>query len=173
MITNCAKSVESYFRRLVEADACMLLTEDEDGVNSGVMFIRNCVKTKALIELIWLYDADVGNNTWEQFSLRFSIDNFPEVRRQILVEFNPKEFNSFPLEREIVFQRRRRSVGRGGRFICHFSGIREPHLSRYIERYARALKIDDAVATPPSRIRSSLFGRLRSSAFRLLHCLPV
>ena len=119
------------------------------------MFIRNCVEAKALMELIWLYDADVDNNTWEQFSLRYLVDNFPEVRRQILVESNPKEFNSFPLERGIFYPTVAAHCWSRGDFICHFSGIREPYLQSYIERYSRALSAYEGCAYIPALKRVS------------------
>lgn len=144
MVTNYASDFSDAIRRLNDTETCICITEDEGGLNSGVMIIRNSQETLALLQLIWLYDADLENPTWEQNALKFLAENYPEVRRHILIEANPRAFNSFPIERRIFHDTQLRNLWSSGDFICHFSGIRKPHLESFIKRYARALNLFDA-----------------------------
>ncbi len=157
MITNLAKSFESEIERLADTGAGILLCEDEEGVNTGVMVIRNCPEAAVLMDLIWSYDADLENSTWEQNSLNFLFDNFLEVRNHILVEDNPKSLHSFPLERSLTFESRPQNIWSRGDRVCHFSGIRQPHLQSFINRYARSL----GVAEPSQKTNAASARPLR------------
>jgi hypothetical protein len=150
MVTNYERAIESYFKILEDNDACILLTEDDGGINTGVMFVRNCIETLALLDLIWMYDADVTNPTWEQFALKMIMEDFPEVCSRLLVDPDQRNFNSFPVERSLFHATSPQAIWSLGDFICHFSGIRQPHLSSFIERYARSLGTPPTIITAPS-----------------------
>ncbi len=141
LITNEHYDTRADFNSLEQKGASLLLTEDEAGLNSGVMFIRNCLKAQALFELLWMYDADVHNGTWEQAALKSIVNQFPQVRSEILIEADAKKFNSFPVERNLFHGTHIRQVWTKGDFVCHFSGIRMPHLEAFITRYVNALAI--------------------------------
>ena len=115
------------------------LTEDEDGINSGVMFIEDGPHLRRLLDLTWLYDADVSNGTWEQYALKTLMDMSDAVARHVTIEPDPRRFNSFPLERNHFHRTMERDIWRPGDFICHFSGIRPPELERLIRQYAATI----------------------------------
>lgn len=53
------------------------------------MFVANTPAALRLLDLIWLFDADVNHNTWEQNAIKCVTDRSPDVRRQILFEQRP------------------------------------------------------------------------------------
>lgn len=149
MITNLDQDIWEYVNALKASNKTLLITEDETGVNSGVMFFANTFFSRCILELIWLYDADIKNGTWEQNSLRFLINHFPAIADQTLIELDRKKFNSFPPERNLFQPSDEKNLWSRGDFICHFSGIRQPDLERYIRDYslaviARNRKFEDA-----------------------------
>ncbi len=138
LITNPDRKVEPLLARLEAAQASVLLTEDDGGANAGVMFVRNCDEARDLFELVWLYDVDVREGTWEQFALHGLMNHFPEARQQILIEPDPKLFNSFPVERRQFEPTGEGNIWSKGDFVCHFSCVRQPHLQSLIAKYADA-----------------------------------
>jgi hypothetical protein len=138
MITNTEISLDAYFAKF-EHEADIFLTEDEGGINSGLMFAVNTVGARRIFELIWLYDADLDHDNWEQNAFKIIMNDFSEVRRKVLIEPRPKSFNSFPLERRLFHKTRDENIWTAGDFICHFSGIRSPELERYVRDYAKGL----------------------------------
>lgn len=140
MVTNLNFSIEDMFAKLAETKCPILVTEDEDGINSGVMFIQNISAAYRLLDLIWLNDSDIQNGTWEQNSLKVLMDASNEIRSLVAIEDDPKRINSFPVERRLFHPTREQQIWSYGDFICHFSGLRTPHLERYIENYATSLR---------------------------------
>lgn len=140
MVTNQAFDIDNLFVRLEGTQRPILVTEDEDGVNTGVMFIQNIDAAFRLLDLIWLNDTDIENGTWEQQSLNFLMGISNSVKSSILIEPNQKQINSFPVERRLFFVTHDNQIWSSGDFICHFSGIRSPYLQRYISDYSTALR---------------------------------
>ena len=136
MITNKNFDVLRLFSRLENETKSILLTEDESGVNAGVMFIRNAEAALRVFDLIWLNNTDVDHPLLEQNSLAVLLDDSNEISSTFLFEGDPKTFNSFPVERGQFHLTQPRQIWSQGDFICHFSGIRTPHLERYIADYA-------------------------------------
>lgn len=139
MITNTNIDIKKYFLLMEKENKCILLTEDEHGPNCGVMFVRNSEISKRILELIWLYDLDVHNGVWEQHAFKRLIDEYQCIDKQIMIDLNPRNFNSFPAERNLFHRGGHEQIWSRGDFICHFAGIREPYLQSFVERYERAL----------------------------------
>jgi hypothetical protein len=151
MITNSDSDIDSLFSQLEDEQRSILLTEDEAGINCGVMFIRNTDAALRLFDLVWLNDTDINHPLFEQNALQILISLSNEVSSTVLVERDPKRFNSFPIERSLFFPSRPRQTWSHGDFVCHFSGIRTPHLERYIQDYAKSLSwnpVHLAIASP-------------------------
>lgn len=140
MVTNPNFCIEDIFTRLENTKCPILVTEDEDGINSGVMFVQNINVTYRLLDLIWLNDSDINNGTWEQNSLKVLMDASNEIRSLVGIESYPKKINSFPVERRLFHPTRGDQIWSYGDFICHFSGLRTPYLERYISNYAASLQ---------------------------------
>jgi hypothetical protein len=139
MITNFKFTIDEIFTKLKRSNKLLLMTEDEGGLNTGVMFLLNNPATRRLLDLIWLYDPDIGHETWEQNAVKFLMSTFPEFARHVALDMRPKNFNSFPVERGLFCPMRECSIWSEGDFICHFSGIRGDALARYISDYATAI----------------------------------
>lgn len=140
MVTNPDFRIEDIFEELENTNRPILVTEDEDGINSGVMLIQNISAAYRLLDLIWLNDSDIHNGTWEQNSLKVLMDASNEIRSLVAIESKPKTINSFPVERRLFHPTRTDQIWSLGDFICHFSGLRSPHLERYISNYATSLR---------------------------------
>lgn len=112
------------------------VTEDEDGVNSGVVLLQDGPLVRRLLDLIWMFDADIHNGTWEQYALKTLMDQSQAVRRHVTIEPDPRRFNSFPIERRRFHRTPEPNIWHPGDFICHFSGIRSPDLEILLENYA-------------------------------------
>jgi len=138
LITNMNSDIVEQFARLDRSKKPILLTEDDAGANLGILFVKNIPSARRILDLIWLYDADIENGTWEQKSLITLMEWFSEVRRNIEIEPNQKLFNSFPMERASFHAMSGKGNWSAGDFICHFSGIRSPHLEELIEKYEDA-----------------------------------
>lgn len=158
MVTNRDFSIDSLFARLERTPRPILLTEDEDGINTGVMFVQNTDAALRLLDLIWLNDTDINNGTWEQNSLKFLMDASNGVKSSVLIEPDPKRINSFPVERRLFHATRAGQIWSAGDFICHFSGIRPPHLERYIFDYSRALRRSAAETTVVKELKVAVRG---------------
>ncbi|MDR3465502.1 MAG: hypothetical protein P4M07_06130 [Xanthobacteraceae bacterium] len=139
MITDMDFVVDALFSRLEQAGRAVLITEDEGGVNCGVMFVRNCDAALSLVDLVWHSDDDVHNPTWEQQALRGLMDTSNAVAATVLIEPNPKIFNSFPVERRGRALTRPDQIWSPGDFICHFCAMRTPDLERCIAHYVEAI----------------------------------
>lgn len=147
MVTNQDFSIDSLFSRLERTPRPILVTEDEDGINTGVMFVQNTQAALRLFDLIWLNDSDINNGTWEQNSLKILMDVSNGVKSSVLIEPDPKRINSFPVERRLFHQTRSNQIWSAGDFVCHFSGIRSPHLERYVADYFRVIQRGTLAAT--------------------------
>lgn len=139
MITNGNFDIERLFLRLENEQRSVLVTEDEAGINCGVMLIRNTDAALRLFDLVWLNDTDINHPLFEQNAMQILINHSSEVCSTVLVESDPKLFNSFPIERSLFHPTRPKQIWSHGDFVCHFSGIRTPHLERYIADYAKSL----------------------------------
>jgi hypothetical protein len=140
LVTNPAFQLEELAARLDKTSPkkSLLITVDEFSVNCGVFFIRNTPDAFRLLNLLWLYDARAPYPNWEQDALHRLLEDHPAVLGAIEIEQNSKLFNSFPPERHDFFRHltNRPNVWSPGDFLCHFSGIRPPHLQRMIGQYA-------------------------------------
>lgn len=114
------------------------VAEDEAGINCGVMFLEDGPALRRILDLVWLFDADVTQGTWEQFALKSLMALSHDVTRHVAIAADPRLFNAFPAERNRFFPTMERSTWRPGDFLCHFSGIRAPHLEPLIQAYAAA-----------------------------------
>ena len=135
LVTNPGFDVEGVFAAPC-ANGRLVVTEDEAGINCGVMFLEDGPAIRRLLDLVWLFDADVTQGTWEQFALKSLMSLSGDVARHVSIEADPRRFNSFPPERNDFHRTMDRSVWQPGDFLCHFSGIRPPHLEQLIARYA-------------------------------------
>ncbi|MGO9359653.1 MAG: hypothetical protein ACLP1D_18640 [Xanthobacteraceae bacterium] len=139
MVTNMDVAVDALFSQLENADRAVLMTEDEGGVNAGILFVHSCDAAFRLLDLVWHNDADVHHPTWEQHALRGLMDASNAVRATVLIEPDPKLFNSFPVERRGLYSTRPHQIWSPGDFICHFCALQGPDLDRCIARYADAI----------------------------------
>ena len=151
LIADPDRDVEPYFRRLAAADASVLLTENEQGPDAGVLFIRNRGEARRLLELVWLLGPEFGADA-AAFALL--LEDFPAVRRQLAIEADPRAFNSAPRERDFFRATDARRLWRRGDFICHFADVPLTHLASCVERYARALAPWADGAPPPALRRA-------------------
>lgn len=139
LITNPAFKPETLIDRLAAAGAgkCMLVTEDEEGINTGVFLLKNAPDSFRLLDLIWNYQNVIDHQNWEQEALKRVIQDYPQIADLIVIEPDAKQFNSFPCERREFYPEVMNppNVWSKGDFICHFSGIREPHLALMIKQY--------------------------------------
>jgi hypothetical protein len=140
LVTNPAFDAEAVFGAPV-ADGRLTLTEDEAGINCGVMFVEDGPATRRLLDLVWLNDADIFHGTWEQFALKSLMSLSADIRRHVSIEPDPRRFNSFAPERNRFYRTMERSTWQPGDFVCHFSGIRSPHLEELVARYAASLAL--------------------------------
>jgi hypothetical protein len=69
LVTNPDFDVEAVFG-VPTANGGLTLTEDEAGINCGVMFLEDGPALRRLLDLVWLFDADITHGTWEQFALK-------------------------------------------------------------------------------------------------------
>jgi hypothetical protein len=135
LVTNPSIDPEPLFRKLETSGKALMLTEDEAGINAGVFFARSSPDVIRLLDLTWLFDADRHHPLLEQHALQLLMTHHPQVRGAILVEPDPRKFNSFPLERRKLHPTRDLQLWESGDFICHVSGIRSPQLEEVIGAY--------------------------------------
>ena len=138
LVTNAEFDVGTVFGAR-NPNGSLTLAEDEDGINCGVMFLEDGPATRRLLDLVWMFDADVENGTWEQFALKSLMDMSASVSRHVTYVADPRRFNSFPIERRLFHRTMDKSVWRPGDFLCHFSGIRSPELERLMAQYASSI----------------------------------
>ena len=140
LITNPAIRLEGFFERLTAKKKSLLISVDDSGINMGVFFLRNNSSSLRLLDLIWSYDVDLDNGTWEQNALRELLKSHRVLQKIILIAEQPKDFNSFPPERIHFFSNLNKQVNSWteGDFICHFSGLRSPDLDKLMAKYVAA-----------------------------------
>jgi hypothetical protein len=143
MITNAEIPLDVHFARwdASQPNSSMLITEDEGGINSGCFFMKNTADSRRLLDAIWLYDAEPAFPSWEQEALMRLMHDHEAFRTLLHIEPEARRFNSFPHERLefIRYIQGQSNTWQPGDFICHFSGIRRPHLQRLIAHYENEL----------------------------------
>jgi len=136
MITNHSFDIETQFSRLNAGSTGLLISQDGRGVNSGVIFAVATPNNRRALDMIWTYDVDITNGTWEQNATNFLLNNYPEFRQVFVLEPEARTFNSFVPEREKFYPTVERIRWQAGDFICHFAGIRTPDLDQLTRDYA-------------------------------------
>lgn len=136
LITRPDTSLEPLFAQLAASGRDLLITNDESGVNTGVFFAQAGPTLPVLLDLIWNHHFDPGHVTWEQIAVRTLLDDWPAVESRVLVSDRPRDFNSFPEERQTIHKlHHQANTWQPGDFLCHFSGISAPKLPELISRY--------------------------------------
>ena len=106
----------------------------------GVFFAQASATLPVLLDVIWNYHFDPGHVTWEQIAVRTHLDDWPAAAARILIADHPRDFNSFPEERQAIHKlHHQANTWQPGDFVCHFSGIGAPKLTELIALYRRAL----------------------------------
>jgi hypothetical protein len=136
LITRPEAPLEPLFAQLVAGGRDLLIANDESGANMGVFFAQAGPALPVLLDVIWNYHFDPGHVTWEQIAVRTLLDEWPAVAGRILVTDRPRDFNSFPEERQQIHKlHHQANTWQPGDFICHFSGISKDRLPEMIARY--------------------------------------
>jgi hypothetical protein len=138
LITRPETSLEPLFAQLAASGRDLLISNDESGANMGVFFAQAGPTLPVLLDVIWNYHFDPGHVTWEQIAVRALLDDWPAVESRVLVTQRPRDFNSFPEERQRIHQlHHQANTWQPGDFVCHFSGIPAARLSELIPLYQR------------------------------------
>jgi hypothetical protein len=136
LITRPETPLEPLFTQLAASGRDLLIANDESGANMGVIFARAGATLPVLLDLIWNYHFDPGHVTWEQIAVRTLLDDWPAAASRILITGQPRDFNSFPEERQHIHKlHHQANTWQPGDFICHFSGISAPRLPDLIAQY--------------------------------------
>jgi hypothetical protein len=129
LITKPEASLEPLFAKLAGSGRDLLISNDESGANMGVFFAQASASLPGLLDVIWNYH-------FEQIAVRTLLDDWPAAASRILVTDHPRDFNSFPEERQAIHQlHHQANTWQPGDFVCHFSGIGGPKLSELIALY--------------------------------------
>jgi hypothetical protein len=138
LITRPDTSLEPLFALLAASGRDLLISNDESGANMGVFFAQAGATLPVLLDVIWNYHFDPGHVTWEQIAVRALLDDWPAVESRVLVTERPRDFNSFPEERQRIHQlHHQANTWQPGDFVCHFSGIPAARLPELIPLYQR------------------------------------
>ncbi|HEX4140206.1 MAG TPA: hypothetical protein VHY09_07645 [Candidatus Methylacidiphilales bacterium] len=136
LITKPETPIEPFFAQLANYGRDLLISNDESGANMGVFFARAGATLPVLLDVIWNYHFDPGHVTWEQIAVRTLLDDWPAVASRILVTGQPRDFNSFPEERQAIHKlHHQANTWQPGDFVCHFSGISAPKLTELLALY--------------------------------------
>jgi hypothetical protein len=136
LITKPETSLEPLFAQIAASGRDLLISNDESGANMGVFFAQASATLPVLLDLVWNYHFDPGHVTWEQIAVRSLLDDWPAVEKRILITGRPRDFNSFPEERQRIHKlHHQANTWQPGDFLCHFSGIGGPTLTELITLY--------------------------------------
>ena len=136
LITRPETQLEPLFTQLKSSGRDLLLSNDESGANMGVFFAQASPTLPVLLDLIWNYHFDPGHVTWEQIAVRTLLDEWPAVASRVLITDRPRDFNSFPGERQRIHKlHHQANTWQPGDFVCHFSGIAASQLPELIPLY--------------------------------------
>jgi len=145
MVTNYTIPLNQLFEPLTESKEVLLLAEDEGGLNTGVMLVARKPAAYRLLDLIWTYNLGSHVANWEQQSLIDLINTYKGISDLTLVASEPKTLNSFPYEREHIYNIIQKNNWTAGDFICHFAGIRAPLLEKLISHYIVEYDLDEGL----------------------------
>ena len=140
MITNHDFDIESQFSRLATSGKGFLVAQDIVGVNMGVIFAINRPNVQRALDMIWTCDMDIHHSAWEQYATDILMNTYPEFGDVFLVEPEQRLFNSFPAQRKEYIPTDDTVLWQPGDFICHFAGIRAPHLNTLTHEFEARLK---------------------------------
>jgi len=138
---NPAISLQAFFDRLAESKKIIHVAEDDDGINMGLFFINNHPDAIRLLDLLWIYNLGSHRVLWEQAAFRDLLDNYSQIRNILSLAESPKEFNSFPKERQAICGTNQTNNWSEGDFVCHFSGLKSPDLEKMIAHYVSTYSI--------------------------------
>jgi hypothetical protein len=136
LITRPETPLDPLFKQLAAGSRDLLISNDESGANMGVFFAQAGATLPVLLDVIWNYHFDPGHVTWEQIAVRTLLDDWPAVESRILIAERPRDFNSFPGERQRIHKlHHQANTWQPGDFVCHFSGIPAAQLPDLIAQY--------------------------------------
>lgn len=134
VITNMEVKLENFIKSLEQSHKSLLVTQDHNGINSGVFFLKSGRKAKILLNLIWCNRFFISHAWWEQASLMDLMRRHAEVAKEIYIEPECRSFNSRSPERikdaNIAWQ--------PGDFVIHFAGCGRSELAERIGKYVNS-----------------------------------
>jgi glycosyl transferase family (putative galactosyltransferase) len=132
LITNVEVKLGNFIETLQQTEKSILITKDQNIINTGIFFLRGGWKSKILLNLVWCNRFYINHGWWEQAALMDLMRRHPEVANEEYIEQRPRNFNSRPLE----IAKDPRVVWEPGDFIVHFAGARGAELVELAARFS-------------------------------------
>jgi hypothetical protein len=128
MFTNHTKRIEELLPFMSDKE-CMLICEDDSGINCGVFLIKNTDAALKLLDDIWACNEHHNGDLWEQDALK---DIFPNVKENIkILKYGDNGFfNSYPVE---IYKDH---YWKKDDFIIHFASVRGSKLIDLQNKYS-------------------------------------
>jgi mannan polymerase II complex MNN10 subunit len=115
-----------------------LITQDWNGINSGIFFIRNCEWSFKFLNSVY-ERTDCLFHTWpEQIAIASELNNKKEFSLHTKV-FPQRLFNSYPSETSLSLLS---STYQPGDFIIHFASARDGFLTQLFDKYSQQVLND-------------------------------
>jgi len=116
---------------LIDEDYDLIINHDFNGFNSGHFLIRNCARSRKLLQEAYKHTEFLDHPEWEQGAILATLqENRAYLSRTKIIP--QRLMNSFPDVLGSLLQ----GTYQPGDFILHFAGIREPALlKKYFEHY--------------------------------------
>lgn len=119
----------------------LIISQDWNGINSGVFFIKNCEWSKQLLKQAYNHTEFLNHHWYEQLALIREI-NKPEFTP--LVKVVPQRFfNAYPIESAASLN----STFQPGDFLIHFAGQHGSALSPLFSHYFKFIQEDGGMVS--------------------------
>jgi hypothetical protein len=132
LITKGEATLGDFIKALEQTNKSILITRDQNTINTGVFFMRGDWKSRILLNLIWCNRFYITHGWWEQAALMDLMRRHAEVANEEQIEARPRRFNSHAPE----IAKDPKAVWEPGDFIIHFAGARGIQLVELIAKYS-------------------------------------
>lgn len=115
---------------LVDSAADLILTEDQNGINTGNVIWRRTSGVLALLKIVYATSDQIWGDYWEQGALKRRIDDGTAARLGVRVKIIPQRaMNSYPSDHPHfpLGWDRTKSIWQTGDFMLHLAGTTDAY----------------------------------------------
>lgn len=122
-------------KRFLDKRYDLILASDDNGINSGQFFIRNCEWSKKFLADVYNQEQFINHGWWEQKAIMHLYETKPKIHKHIKI-LPQRCINSYAPE----VKSDPNMCWQEGDFILHFAGQKGQGLTDFMNKYSEMAK---------------------------------